>query len=252
MGFIFQTPVTVGGTVLVIERIESQNYVPGTLGWAIFADGDAEFNDLTARGELIVGPVPGQHIHIGREGGFGQPIIEMYTGDADEQTPAFLTSSGSVGTLQTILQSPVSILAGGRAASLVLSVNGTVNRTELSLSGDDIIFSNPAKYEQAWTAIPLAGTWIDFAGARAQYFLDVSGRVQLRGQVSGGGGPGIGNLPVGYRPTQTMEWVMRGVGGVVLCAVTVSTAGVITATANAATAQASGIRLDSISFPAQF
>jgi hypothetical protein len=46
-----------------------------------------------------------------------------------------------------------------------------------------------------------------------------------------------------------MEWIMRGVGGVVMCAVQVATSGVTTVTANLATAQASGIKLDAISFP---
>lgn len=64
MGFVYQTPETVGGTVLIIERIESQNYVAGVAGWAIEADGDAEFNNVTVRGNLITGPPTVSHWEI--------------------------------------------------------------------------------------------------------------------------------------------------------------------------------------------
>ncbi|HEY1706427.1 MAG TPA: hypothetical protein VGG75_42685 [Trebonia sp.] len=38
---------TVGGTVLRRAAIQSPNYVAGVSGWAIFANGDAEFNSIT-------------------------------------------------------------------------------------------------------------------------------------------------------------------------------------------------------------
>ena len=42
----------VGGSVLRIPAIQSPNYVSGTSGWALNADGSAEFNDVTIRGSL--------------------------------------------------------------------------------------------------------------------------------------------------------------------------------------------------------
>lgn len=47
-----QNPL-VGGSVLRIPAIQSPNYVAGTSGWALFADGSAEFNDVTIRGSLV-------------------------------------------------------------------------------------------------------------------------------------------------------------------------------------------------------
>src|SRR5439155_2619013 len=44
----------VGGTVLRRPAIQSPNYVAGTSGWAIFADGTAEFNGVTIRGIIDV------------------------------------------------------------------------------------------------------------------------------------------------------------------------------------------------------
>lgn len=53
MAIDFVNPLT-AGTVLVREDIRSQNYVPGVSGWIVEADGDAEFNDVTIRGGVVV------------------------------------------------------------------------------------------------------------------------------------------------------------------------------------------------------
>lgn len=45
-------PVTVDG-VIARPQFESNNYVPGVSGWAIYQNGDAEFNDLTIRGQFV-------------------------------------------------------------------------------------------------------------------------------------------------------------------------------------------------------
>lgn len=47
----FQDPI-VGGTVLRIPAIQSPNYSPGVSGWAIFQNGNAEFDNVTIRGEF--------------------------------------------------------------------------------------------------------------------------------------------------------------------------------------------------------
>lgn len=39
----------VGGVTLIREAIQSRNYDPGVAGWAIFANGDAEFNSIIVR-----------------------------------------------------------------------------------------------------------------------------------------------------------------------------------------------------------
>lgn len=47
----FENPI-VGGTVLRIPAIQSPNYVPGVSGWAIFQNGNAEFDNITIRGQF--------------------------------------------------------------------------------------------------------------------------------------------------------------------------------------------------------
>lgn len=252
MGFVYQIPETVGGTVLIIERIESQNYAPGVSGWVIKANGDAEFNDLIARGEVIVGNDPGQHIRVGLDG-IGRPVIEFYTGGALETDPGFIHSSHPAIANESALEISSPLNANAPVGSIRPEIDLTSWAGSASLINfwaDLILTNTPILFDQFWANLPFSGTWGDLAGARAGYFKDATGRVQLRGLVIGGGAAQIGVLPAGYRPTQTMEWIMRGNGGVVLCAVSVATGtGVITVTANAATAQASGVRLDSISFP---
>lgn len=263
MGFVYQIPATVGGTVLVIERIESQNYVPGSFGWAIFANGDAEFNNLVARGSLIVGPEASQHIEIAVDPIFPfRPTISLFTGAAEDFPARIYTTDPASVQLALILEAPTATGSLGTPQLFMATEAGLAGRVDL-IAGNVSVFasgqllldtplllvSSPAMLETVWSNIPLAGTWVAGGGFTPGYFKDASGRVQLRGQVVGGAGPGVANMPVGYRPTQTMEWVMRGVGGVILCAVTVSTAGVLTVTANAPTAQANGIKLDSISYP---
>lgn len=53
MSIEFDNPLT-AGTVLVREQIQSQNYDPGTAGWVIKSNGDAEFNDVVIRGGTVV------------------------------------------------------------------------------------------------------------------------------------------------------------------------------------------------------
>lgn len=50
----FSNPV-VGGSTLVRNAIQSQDYVTGVSGWAIFRTGAAEFNNVTVRGNVIAG-----------------------------------------------------------------------------------------------------------------------------------------------------------------------------------------------------
>ncbi len=52
----FTNPI-LGGTSLVRPAIQSPNYVSGSTGWAVKSDGTAEFNSVTARGNIVAGSV---------------------------------------------------------------------------------------------------------------------------------------------------------------------------------------------------
>lgn len=256
MGFQYQTADFVAGTVLIIERVQSQNFVAGSFGWAIYANGDAEFNGVVVRGELLVGADPGQHIRVGPDG-LNRPTLELSTGAPAEINPAIIQTSPptSVNELELILTSPEHSGAPGLRPQIDL-ISWNASPSQIILRADDLRTFAPILLDTVWVAPALVPAWVDVAGARVGLVKDATGRVQFRGQVIGGAGailftiagPAAGQ-PFSYRPTQTMEWVMRGVGGVVLCAVQVATSGVVTVTANLATATANGIRLDAISYP---
>jgi hypothetical protein len=61
----FENPVVAGeGGILIRESIQSPDFVAGVSGWIIRRDGSAEFNDITARGRIEVGPTNGPQVVI--------------------------------------------------------------------------------------------------------------------------------------------------------------------------------------------
>lgn len=66
----------VGGTVLVRNAIQSQNYVAGASGWRIGRDGTAEFNSGTFRGSIEAGSLTGQHFWVNNPG--TTDVIDVY------------------------------------------------------------------------------------------------------------------------------------------------------------------------------
>lgn len=246
----FNNPIVGGNDTLIRAKIQSENYVPGVDGWRISRNGNAEFNDIIVRGSGIFGPNPGRHIEINET---FPSEISFHTGETTEVTPGRLGPQFTVGpgSLTNTMTSPVhSAVPGGFASELILETNSGGFRN-IYFNADKYIFSDDVNgfVQTAWTDIPLAGTWVDTAGARADYMKDETGRVSLRGLVISGGAATIGNMPTGFRPTQSTERIMRGNGGVVMCAVLIDTNGVMTVTANLGTAQASGVRLDAFTYP---
>lgn len=49
----FRNPVVGGGGGLIRDWIQSSNFVTGVSGWRITREGNAEFNEITVRGEVI-------------------------------------------------------------------------------------------------------------------------------------------------------------------------------------------------------
>lgn len=59
----FRNPA-IAGNYLVRPALRSPNYVTGSTGWTINRDGSAEFNNVTSRGSVVVGPNPGAHVIV--------------------------------------------------------------------------------------------------------------------------------------------------------------------------------------------
>jgi len=143
----------VGSTVLRRPAIQSPNYVAGTTGWAVFADGTAEFNNVTLRGELVVGETPNPQIIIESVGGIGE--INLPTNAAMEASPAQIAAaalgSGASEITAALFKDPVSTGAsdqayvelvsnehsGGTSAEGVLGYADTSSADHVALNWDD-------------------------------------------------------------------------------------------------------------------
>lgn len=66
----------VAGNILVREAIQSSNYIPGAAGWIIRRDGTAELNNVTVRGDLILGTYPAGPYIFGDDNA-GSPRFEF-------------------------------------------------------------------------------------------------------------------------------------------------------------------------------
>ncbi len=59
----FNNPI-VGRDTLIREAIKSENYIAGVSGWAIFRNGDAEFNGVILRSDLDVQGLDGSFVRV--------------------------------------------------------------------------------------------------------------------------------------------------------------------------------------------
>jgi hypothetical protein len=78
----FDNPITGGQGTLVRPQIKSPDYIPGVSGWIIRADGTAEFNNVTVRGEVLVTDPDGSYVHIFNEDPGDGAVVEMRLPDS--------------------------------------------------------------------------------------------------------------------------------------------------------------------------
>lgn len=84
---------TTSGVTLVKPAIQSPDYVAGTTGWTINADGTAEFNNVTVRGELEVDGDGSSSIRVFTIA--GQPYITLDPGVAvHDPARLYVTATG--------------------------------------------------------------------------------------------------------------------------------------------------------------
>jgi hypothetical protein len=162
MGFQYVVPAIVGGTVLIIERIESQNYVTTVSGWAINADGTAEFSAVIVRGTLIAGQVV--------INGTDYPnAIALYTLNPSEDSPAVISPGGSAGTVGRLSLEGPNLFGGvGGVASIRLEgQDDGSNKIEHSATEHELTATN--------TIVLAAGTSISFTTDFTNYVDIVNG-----------------------------------------------------------------------------
>jgi hypothetical protein len=224
----------IAGTVLRVPAVQSPNYVAGSVGWIIRADGSAEFNGVTMRGDLyIVGPGGSEIqglIDVGLatlvlvpDPGFGTynpAIVRADTGDASANGALDLYSPskiGSPGDVAGISLGGYSALTGGATALIFAgNANGfvTLSAQTIQLITNGGLVTSDAPIYAIRPSTTVADTWnlatllngFTNSAPRLQYRLVASPAksVHVVGLIASGATTGSGTtiatLPAGYRP----------------------------------------------------
>lgn len=201
MAIEFVNPLT-AGTVLVREAIQSQNYNPGSAGWIIEADGDAEFNDVTIRGGTVVS---GTALYYDGTPAFGNLILAIAaqagTDEYGNAYPAGLTSLSTNGTInmyetttdwQHVNGSRIEISAGGAQVLQQLTppdvvgvtwddgAIGTNITSDFGASTPSLFLQSPSdSVNQTNSSITLLGSSPSTDSSR----VDISGDVRMLDQI---------------------------------------------------------------------
>lgn len=135
---VFQVPAVVGGTVLIIDRIQSQNYVTNVSGWAIKADGTAEFFNLVSRGSFIGGTIGGRRVEI--NGSLIAGGLAFYTGAPTETAAGRIDPNSLAPGPTTPLNMEIMGPRQGLATAPVIDMqsDGTLVSSDISLSANTI------------------------------------------------------------------------------------------------------------------
>jgi hypothetical protein len=127
----FENPLT-AGTVLVRSDIRSQNYTPGSAGWIIEADGDAEFNSVIIRGGTVASGIA---LYYDGTPALGNLILSIAaTAGVDAFGNAYqagLTAYGPDGTIN-LHENDLVALAGDLSAARLTVVGSGGGRLDLT------------------------------------------------------------------------------------------------------------------------
>lgn len=207
------------GTVLARENIQSEGYVAGSTGWIIERDGDAEFNSIVVRGDIIsIGALYTTRLID------GEIIIEL----------------NSNPTVNVTMNPEASVYAGDQSSIPIML--DYQDRADPLLGFRDTSNSKGVYYDSAdgymkvvdwltgtrdgWNAVPGNNGYVG-----GEYKLLPDGNVLLDGNFNGGVAASpvvVGTLPVGYRPRQYMEFMVARGGAFGTNKLTVGTNGQIT------------------------
>ena len=194
-------------TLSDVGTIESENFVAGTSGWQITANGAAEFNNIIVRGEL----------YLDGEDGFsyvrvyplsGQPAIE-WSSEFGAIWESYASDWGGTQHFFKIQNDAGFFMFSGDDVGIGLTQN--------NLGADGVYFdTNDAFIKrvtsffpvtiEGWVDLPLNNGWTSPVGDEAKYRLGPDGSVFFRGRCSGGtttNGTQFATLPAGYRPVTT-------------------------------------------------
>jgi len=210
LGSISATQLTSGDISqpinLVSGHIQSANFTTGTTGWQINADGDAEFNSGTFRGDLIAGS-----IHIPDEDTTANSFHTNSSGDSwwgctktnfntdNDNANAYILKTGvakfqSVSVVGGVLDGTTTL--GGRVGSTLASAinsSGNFLDTRLNTSTKEILsdFTFGASGAIKMTTDVNNGLWLSPTGilgkkaSATTFSIDTSGNATFSGDITG-------------------------------------------------------------------
>lgn len=227
----FGNPILGSDDTLIRDAIQSEGFAVGVSGWRIERDGDAEFNDATVRGAIII--LNGSGDEVGRWNAadglkIRQPSSGRYVRVRDDAI--VFEDETDTDNLNYLQHQEIGMSTNGSAYSLL--ANGTGNGGDLAGGGNWRIRSagevvrvegSFLKYMhllgnvETWNSMTLPGGYGELTSC--DYKLYPDGMVRLRGiadATPGAGGPGaalaagtvITTLPAGYRPVQDHLFVI--------------------------------------------
>jgi hypothetical protein len=147
----FSNPI-LAGSVLVRSAIRSPDYVSGTAGWIVSADGTAEFSDVAIRGEFTINGPDGRSVR-GYVSPDDIPVID-FTPIAPT-TPGWTVSNGSVyeyaaSGYETLgLSSPVQYQPGATGGPALVELRSGKTGDPyavVQLTGDTVVINSPALF----------------------------------------------------------------------------------------------------------
>lgn len=184
--------------IAVGKWIASTSYSAGVSGWIIEADGSAEFNDVTVRGELAAGTLSGTltvedggNIIVGESNprieitpdadGFGTPALWFYPSGGG--TPALITLDGSSFNF-TNASDDASVQLGSNAVDILTASGGTVtvqaNSGTIDLDAPHVLLGDsgtdictPTSYTPTNTAVTVGN------GTQTAYYIRIGNLVYV-------------------------------------------------------------------------
>lgn len=238
---VFTNSILAGNT-LVRDAITSENYVADVSGWSIQRNGDAEFNNLFARGVIRgsvvtdIPPEPRIEIDSYRSEGITSGGQIRFYGPGWTSSQAVqqeLTTEALDPSIAAVYQTHGPNPFGG-IASLIVQTQYTDGTNEISLHADDIIIQDG----EIWHNFPLVNSWATLSGIVPRYSKTAENLVSVTGRISGGTTGTVGTLPLGYRPATLVDMALKSNGDAASVSwVQITSGGVINVVGNVAAAQ---------------
>lgn len=195
----FSDPILTGDGSLIRDAAKSPNYVAASTGWTINRDGSAEFNNVTARGSVVVGAAT-QYVKVyNAPAPISGPVVALNPDSATYNTDGLVEAVviGAPATPSMVLRSPYGSAGLGPAEiDLISGSNNGAVAPQVSIPGCDLNVNGNASVTGLIKAGSTTSTALIAAGAATtgtpSLAVGVTGEAFSRLVVDGSGKVGFG------------------------------------------------------------